>query len=155
MVKFILIIACSKARKNFLIKENCNFLIFLAGDHPDADNIEHMKSVWSLCQNLWGDVPDNYKINPSESSSEENPYEMDQIRKRLLSEWLADVSAHRVERESKMFKLNKVGIFILFKLIIQSFDQLINFVTKIESFKRKSFEINIQLAHCEPFAGCL
>ena len=86
--------------------------MFLAGDHPDADNIEHMKSVWSLCQNLWGDVPETYKINQSEPSieSEENPYEMDQIRKRLLSEWLADVSSNRVERESKMFKLNKVSL---------------------------------------------
>ena len=72
-----------------------------------------MKSVWSLCQNLWGDIPDNYKIERditqnNTSDMMMNDYEREQIRKRLLSEWLADVSAHRIERECKMYKYHKV-----------------------------------------------
>jgi len=78
------------------------------GDHPDADNIEHMKSVWTLCQNLWGDIPDTYKLDPASSPFDpSNAYETQQIKKRLLGEWLADVSGHRVERECKMSKFNK------------------------------------------------
>jgi hypothetical protein len=94
-----------------MINKDLNNLIVticvLVGDHPDADNVDHMKSVWSLCQNLWGDIPDSYKIdsiNPTISN-----YEIEQIRKRLLSEWLTEVSAHRVERQCKMHKFNKVG----------------------------------------------
>jgi hypothetical protein len=70
-----------------------------------------MKSVWSLCQNLWGDIPENYKMD-SMSSLEMNNYEIEQIRKRLFSEWLAEVSAHRVERQCKMHKFNKVSKLI-------------------------------------------
>ena len=66
-----------------------------------------MKSVWSLCQNLWGDIPDSYKIDSINQT--ENNYEIEQIRKRLLSEWLTEVSAHRVERQCKMYKFNKVS----------------------------------------------
>lgn len=94
---------------NVLIKKCCDYVKDMRnniGDHPDADNIEHMKSVWSLCQNLWGDIPENYKINPTNESPKNN-YENEQIRKRLLSEWLADVSAHRIERECKMYKFHK------------------------------------------------
>lgn len=65
-----------------------------------------MKYVWSLCQNLWGDIPDAYKIDPNTLTCSD--YELEQIRKRLLSEWLADVSAHRVERQCKLHKFNKV-----------------------------------------------
>jgi hypothetical protein len=65
-----------------------------------------MKSVWSLCQNLWGDIPENYKMDPM--SPLMNSYETEQIRKRLFSEWLSEVSAHRVERQCKMHKFNKV-----------------------------------------------
>ena len=60
--------------------------------------------VWTLCQALWGDIPDSFRSN-SISNSMSN-YEMEQIRKRLLSEWLADVSSHRVERECKLIKFN-------------------------------------------------
>jgi hypothetical protein len=81
--------------------------IFLAGDHPDADNIEHMKSVWNLCQNLWGDIPDGLKSNPFEKNI--CAYEFEQIRKRLLGEWLADTSSHRIDRECKLVRFNKVN----------------------------------------------
>ncbi len=68
-----------------------------------------MKWVWSLCQRLWGDIPDSYKIDGVnfDAESDNNIYEREQIRKRLLGEWLADVSAHRVDRECKMSKFNK------------------------------------------------
>ena len=66
-----------------------------------------MKWVWSLCQRLWGDIPDCYKIDTASFDSDNNVYEREQIRKRLLGEWLADVSGHRVERECKMSKFNK------------------------------------------------
>ena len=92
----------------------------LVGDHPDADNVDHAKMVWNLCQSLWGDVPDNYKTNPNEASI--GDYELEQIRKRLLSEWLADVSSHRIERECKMVKFNKV------KLLNNDFRLIHNFI---------------------------
>ena len=87
----------------------CPLFIVLVGDHPDADNIEHMKSVWTLCQSLWGDIPEAYKIRQSAASGVD--YEREQTRKRLLSEWLAEVSGHRVDRECKMHKFNKVCDF--------------------------------------------
>jgi hypothetical protein len=65
-----------------------------------------LKAVWTLCQNLWGDIPDGYKSNPNESNI--SNHELEQIRKRLLSEWLAEMSAHRIEKECKMNKFNKV-----------------------------------------------
>ena len=74
------------------------------GDHPDADNVSHGKMVWSLCQSLWGDIPDSFK---SASSTTISNYEIEQIRKRLLSEWLADSSSHRIDRECKLIKFNK------------------------------------------------
>lgn len=84
-------------------------LVVLVGDHPDADNVEHMKAVWTLCQSLWGDIPDNYRVREGTPAYQASgDYEREQIRKRLLSEWLADVSGHRVERECKMHKFNKV-----------------------------------------------
>lgn len=73
-----------------------------------------MKYVWSLCQNLWGDIPDNYKIDPTGYNM--SSYEQEQIRKRLFSEWLADVSAHRVERQCKLHKFTKV-IFLSLEVI--------------------------------------
>ena len=48
--------------------------------------------------------PDNYKINSSSSSI--SNYELEQIRKRLLSKWLANVSSHRIDRECKLAKFN-------------------------------------------------
>ncbi len=68
-----------------------------------------MKWVWSLCERLWGDIPDSYKIDAAsfDTESDSGLYEREQVRKRLLGEWLADVSAHRVERECKMSKFNK------------------------------------------------
>ena len=81
------------------------FLCGLAGDHPDADNVEHMKSVWTLCESLWGDVAESYK-----SRSNVDAYELEQIRKRLLGEWLVDMSAHRVEKECRLNKYNKVSV---------------------------------------------
>jgi hypothetical protein len=69
-----------------------------------------LKAVWTLCQNLWGDIPDGYKSNPNELNM--GNHELEQIRKRLLSEWLTDMSAHRIEKECKMNKFNKVGFFL-------------------------------------------
>ena len=77
--------------------------------------------VWTLCQSLWGDIPDAFKANPSahdlangqkktssssSSSDVSSQYELEQMRKRLLSEWLSDVSSHRVERECRLIKFN-------------------------------------------------
>ena len=71
--------------------------------------------VWTLCQCLWGYIPDAFKSNPmasegdSASTNENNNcgrYELEQMRKRLLSEWLTDVSSHRVERECRLIKFN-------------------------------------------------
>lgn len=65
-----------------------------------------MKTILSLCSKLWGDIPDELKSSTYDSSL--NQYETEQIRKRLLSEWLAQVSSHRVEKECKMLKFSKV-----------------------------------------------
>lgn len=83
----------------------------LVGDHPDADNVDHTKMVWALCENLWGDIPESLKSS-SKSDAEMSPYEVDQIRKRLLGEWLSEVSSHRVEKECKYMKFNKVALEI-------------------------------------------
>lgn len=86
------------------------YLYCLVGDHPDADNVNHMKMVWNLCENLWGDIPESLKPN-SKSESSINAYQVEQIRKRLLGEWLSEVSSQRVEKECKYMKFNKVLIF--------------------------------------------
>jgi hypothetical protein len=70
--------------------------------------------VWTLCQSLWGDIPDAFKansnthdlINGKKSDVSSSQYELEQMRKRLLSEWLSDVSSHRVERECRLIKFN-------------------------------------------------
>ena len=80
----------------------------LVGDHPDADNVEHMKQVWSLCQNLWGDIPDSLKSNAFDKTV--CAYELEQIRKRLLGEWLADVCSNRIDRECKLVRFSKVCV---------------------------------------------
>jgi hypothetical protein len=66
-----------------------------------------MKYVWNLCQNLWGDIPNDIKSNPA-SESGLSMYELEQIRKRLLGEWLTDSCSHRIDRECKMLRFNKV-----------------------------------------------
>lgn len=83
-------------------------VVCIVGDHPDADNVDHMKMVWSLCENLWGDIPDSFKPSSCETVKL-SAYEVEQIRKRLLTEWLSDVSSHRVEKECKYLKYNKVN----------------------------------------------
>ncbi|CAF0852273.1 unnamed protein product [Brachionus calyciflorus] len=75
------------------------------GDNPDADNIENMRIILSLCSKLWGDIPDEVKSNNYDSNMSQ--YETEQIRKRLLSEWLVQVSSHRIEKECKSLKFNK------------------------------------------------
>jgi hypothetical protein len=75
-----------------------------------------MKVVWNLCKNLWGDIPDNYKVD-SNSDSISN-YENEQIRKRLLSEWLSECSSHRIEKENKMLRFSKVNKeFTFFRIL--------------------------------------
>jgi hypothetical protein len=99
-------------RGNELIKQMCEcanqIRNTIVGDHPDADNVNHDKMVWGLCQSLWGDIPEGFKSNSNESQIT-SQYELEQMRKRLLSEWLADVSSHRIDRECKLIKFNNKG----------------------------------------------
>jgi hypothetical protein len=71
-----------------------------------------MKWVWTLCENLWGDVPDG--LRSSEAGGNSNAYELEQVRKKLLGEWLADVSSHRIDRECKLVRFNKVSFISIF-----------------------------------------
>ena len=66
-----------------------------------------MKQVWSLCQSLWGDLPESNIYNSK--LDELNAYEVEQIRKRLLTEWLTDICSHRIEKENKQNKFSKVS----------------------------------------------
>ena len=102
-----------------------------------------MKNVWSLCQSLWGDIPDQMKSNPLESSNL-SLYETEQIRKRLLGQWLSDSCSHRIERECKILKFNKVNkkrkkenktiVFIFSrKIIITEFNLCLFFFLKLKN----------------------
>lgn len=73
------------------------------GDHPDADNAHHAKQVWTLCQSLWGDLPDSFK---SRNDSQLGQYEIGQIRKRLLGDWLSEIGSSRISKQ--LVRLNKV-----------------------------------------------
>jgi hypothetical protein len=64
-----------------------------------------MKAVWNLCHNLWGEVPDKYKSNTGEM----NNYELEQVRKRLLGDWLANICSHRIDKERKSASYAKVS----------------------------------------------
>jgi hypothetical protein len=64
-----------------------------------------MKAVWNLCHNLWGEIPEKYKSN----SKDTNNYELEQIRKRLLGDWLANISSHRIDKERKSASYAKVS----------------------------------------------
>ncbi|RNA23314.1 nuclear pore complex Nup98-Nup96 isoform X1 [Brachionus plicatilis] len=77
----------------------------IVGDNPDADNVENFRIVLNLCYKLWGDIPDELKSENSNLNMSQ--YEIEQIRKRLLSEWLTHVSSHRIEKECKSLKFNK------------------------------------------------
>lgn len=77
-----------------------------------------MKAVWNLCHNLWGEIPEKYKTN----SNEMNNYELEQIRKRLLGDWLANISAHRIDKERKSASYAKVSS----RLILNAFCFLIS-----------------------------
>ena len=55
---------------------------------------------------MWGDLPENNMINTK--LDELNNYEREQIRKKLLTEWLADICSHRIEKEAKQNKFSKV-----------------------------------------------
>lgn len=67
-----------------------------------------MKMVWGLCENLWGDIPESLR-STQKSIANMSAYEIEQIRKRLLGEWLSEVSSQRVEKECKYMKFNKVS----------------------------------------------
>lgn len=66
-----------------------------------------MRIVLNLCFKLWGDIPDELKSEYYDTNM--NQYETEQIRKRLLSEWITQVSAHRIEKECKSLKFDKVS----------------------------------------------
>lgn len=75
--------------------------------------------VWGLCENLWGDIPEN--LRPTQKPiANMSAYEIEQIRKRLLGDWLSEVSSQRVEKECKYMKFNKVNrlekVFFLFSI---------------------------------------
>lgn len=78
--------------------------------------MENMRIVLNLCSKLWGDIPDELKSENYDSHA--NQYETEQIRKRMLSEWLTHVSSHKIEKECKSLKFNKVNYFyyIFFKI---------------------------------------
>ncbi len=82
-------------------------LKLLTGSNPDADNVDHLNAVWSLCECLWGDLDELDMLSLHEKDI--TSYEINQLRKNLLTKWLSNVSAHRVDREVKLYKYHKVS----------------------------------------------
>ena len=78
-----------------------------------------MKQVWTLCQSLWGDLSEKNMFNTR--LDELSKYELEQIRKKSLSDWLSDVSMHRIDKECKFNKFSKVSSFNLIFFVVVGF----------------------------------